>query len=385
MFTQTARAPESATAPARPRAALLESRLSNFRPAVQPRVRALAAEHVWIADLAISFPAVLFALAFPSKREAREAALRLVTSGAPLAAVAQSARVPLWLRNFLPQAFETPLLALPDSPDFRRRIANHLPKSWRTAPKWLENVAKATETADEEVALWFAREAPLKEERAKTFKRRPRNQHKRLVAFWAWHSRHADPSHTPNPTPWRSEMQWKAALSAALDWRDALFLPLHLGDDHLADTWLEDGIVDEYSFVALRSQADVKAEAEAMKHCVARYGADLADNYVRLWSVRRDGERVATLSLETVNGPLPQIRELAGPMNAAVPIEAWIATRRWLLSQDRPDLDVTRFQTKVARVDGRSWRRMWRPYWIAKQRIPSWLPLTPDTPAIYAL
>ncbi|MEZ5959182.1 MAG: hypothetical protein R3C30_01975 [Hyphomonadaceae bacterium] len=385
MFTQIARAPESATAPARPRAALLESRLSNFRAEVQPRVRALAAEHNWIADLAISFPAVLFALAFPRQRGASEEATRLVINGAPLAAVAQNAGVPLWLRNFPPEAFETPLLALPDSPDFRRRIANHLPKSWRAAPTWLDHVAKATETADEEIALWFARETPLKEKRTKTYKQRVQNQHRRLVALWAWHTRHADPALMPNPTPWRSEMQWKAAITAALDWRDALLLPLYLGDGHLADTWLEDGTVDGYSFAALRSQTDVRAEADAMKHCVARYGADLADNYVRLWSVRRDGERVATLSLEALNGPLPQIRELSGPMNAAVPIEMWIATRRWLMSQDKPDLDVTRFQTKIAQADPRVWRRMWRPYWVAKGRIPSWLPLKPDTTSLYLL
>jgi len=385
MFTEIVRAPPSAIAPARSNAALIESRLSKFRAAVQPRVRALAAEHKWVADLALSFPAVLFALAVPHRAESAATALRLVVSGAPLATVAQSAGVPLWLRSFPAEAFETAIAPLPDTPDFRRRIANHLPKNWRVAPDWLKHVAKAAETADDDIALWFARETPTKERRSKSYKRRRVQQHRRLVALWAWYSTHVDPADSYIALPWRSEMQWNAAKDAALQWLDALFLPLFVGGSGVADTWLEDGEVDGYTFTALRTGLELQAESAAMNHCVARYGQDLADNYVRVWSVRRDGERVATLSLRSEFGSLPQIRELAGPANAVVPIDMHIAARRWLYSQDTPNVDLKRFETKSGAMDSVFWRQLWRRYWLAKKRIPQWLPLQPSIGALYAL
>lgn len=385
MLTQFARAPVGATAPAHPRAALLEQRLSRFRAEVQPRVRALAAEHKWIADLAMSFPAVLFALARPRRAATTEATLPLVRSGAPLSVIAQSAGAPLWMRAFPPEAFATPIPALPDSASFRRRIANHLPPSWRDAPRWMEVVGEAFDTADEDTALWFAREAPLKEQRGKGYKRRLINQNRRLVALWAWHSTQIDPARAFITAPWRSEMKWKAARDAASQWLNKLHLPLYLGEGEIADTWLKDDEVDGYAFIALRTRGDVLAEAEAMSHCVAGYGQDLADNYTRLWSVRRNGERVATLALDTGMGPLPQIRELSGPSNAAAPLDMWIAARRWLYQQDGPDADVERFQTKLAAPDDAAWRRLWRPYWLAKRRIPPWMPLNPASSTLYNL
>lgn len=385
MLTQFARAPVSATAPARSNAALLEHRLSKFHAEVQPRVRPLAAEHLWIADLALSFPALLFALARPRHAATADAALRLVKSGAPLATVAQSAGVPLWMRAFPPEAFDTLIPALPDSPSFRRRIVNHLPSNWREAPKWMEIVGEAFDTADEDIALWFAREAPLKEKRAKSYKRRNVNQHRRLVALWAWCSMHVDPAQSFIATPWRSEMQWKAARDAASQWLSALYLPLYLGDRPIADTWLNDGEVDGYEFIALRTRNDVLQEAQAMSHCVAGYGQDLADNYTRLWSVRRNGERVATLALDAGASSLPQIRELSGPSNAQVSLAMLIAARRWLHSQDALDVDVKRFHAILAEPDGDAWRRLWRHYWLAKRRIPAWLPLKPATHVLYQL
>ncbi|MEZ5957795.1 MAG: PcfJ domain-containing protein [Hyphomonadaceae bacterium] len=385
MLTQFARAPESAPAPARPRAALIETRLSKFRAAVQPRVRALAAEHIWIADLALSFPAVLFALAFPRRDISADNALRFVTTGAPLAIVAQHAGVPAWMRAFEPEAFDTPIPALTDTPDFRRRVANHLPTHWRDAPKWMKNVSEALETADDEVALWFAREAPVVVKRRRTYRRRPEHQHQRLVALWAWYSTHNAETQGLVSNRWSAQMQWNAAEAAAFGWVDELSLPLYLGDGILADTWLEDGEVGGYRFVALRTTAEIQAEGRAMKHCVAGYGHDLADNHTRVWSVRRGGERVATLSVNAGPGSLPQIRELAGPLNAPVSTEMHLAARRWLHSQDSTETDPARFTTTVTKLNPVVWRRLWRPYWMAKKRIPSWLPLTPGVSALYDL
>src|SRR5262245_35436844 len=90
------------------RADLIDRRLGRFRPEIQPRVRRLAASHPWVADLAASFPALLFALAAPRARVDAAAALALVTRGAPLAAVAAVLGAPMWMRRFPPEAFASP-------------------------------------------------------------------------------------------------------------------------------------------------------------------------------------------------------------------------------------------------------------------------------------
>src|SRR5690606_8046433 len=103
----------------------VERSLACFRPEIQSRVRTLAARHPWLADLAISFPGLLFALAFPRRAASSEHALSLVLSGASLCTAAATAGVPMWLRRFPPEAFVKPIPELPDSRQFRLRVANH--------------------------------------------------------------------------------------------------------------------------------------------------------------------------------------------------------------------------------------------------------------------
>jgi hypothetical protein len=61
----------------------------------------------------------------------------------------------------------------------------------------------------------------------------------------------------------------------------------------------------------------------------------LAHNRSRLWSVRRNGERVATLRIACrYRDPLLNIVELKSAGNADVPRELWWAARQWLHMHD---------------------------------------------------
>ena len=125
------------SAHAETRAPRVEHQLKRFRPDVHPRVMAFARLHPWIADLAVSFPALIFAIAFPRRGVDARAALRLVVEGAPLSTIAPALSVASWLRAFPPEAFATPIPALPDTNFFRHRIANHFPRR-----EWLDDVAR---------------------------------------------------------------------------------------------------------------------------------------------------------------------------------------------------------------------------------------------------
>ncbi|MEA2928746.1 MAG: hypothetical protein QOG38_1174, partial [Hyphomicrobiales bacterium] len=36
-------------------------------------------------------------------------------------------------------------------------------------------------------------------------------------------------------------------------------------------------------------------------------------------------------------------------------------------------------------LDAAAWRSLWRPYWLAKRRLPRWLPLAPSRDALEVL
>jgi hypothetical protein len=128
---------------------LLERRFRRYCPQFQGAVRALAMRHSRVADLAVSFPALLFALAVPRPGLDPARAIERAIEGVSLAKVAAAADVPLWLRRLPPEALSRPIARLPDGEVFRRQIANHLPRSPKVAQIWLQAVADIADLAHE--------------------------------------------------------------------------------------------------------------------------------------------------------------------------------------------------------------------------------------------
>ncbi len=362
------------------RSALLERQLRRYHPHVQGRIRALAVRHTRLADLAASFPALLFALAVPGTGLDPARALARVIDGQSLPDAAAAARIPLWLRRLPPEALTRPITALPDGELFRRQIANHLPRSPKLAPIWLQSVATVAEVAHAQAAVWIARElvrAPPRTDPARL----------RLVSLWAWFS--SQPTtlgHTLIDRRWTPNMQIGSALAAAEAWHTMIVLHVSLGSQEIADMWLQPGHVDGYDFVPLNSTTDISDEADAMQNCLRSYGTNLAHNRSRLWSVKRCGQRIATLKVAVrFDDPLPGVAELRGIRNTAVPREVWWAARQWLHAHDLLRIDMAQRKWGAASLDRPTWRAIWRPYWLAKRQIPEWLPLAPSRRALNAL
>ena len=123
-----------------------------------------------------------------------------------------------------------------------------------------------------------------------------------------------------------------------------------------------------------------------MNNCVRTYADSIALGYSRLWSVRRNGARVATLEVERGGDiPFPVLRELRLAGKAEPPPPVWLAAQAWLNGQ-APAM----FRTPAAAwheqdLDTVMWRALWKPYWTAKRRVPSWLPLRASRAAFGAL
>jgi hypothetical protein len=378
VMTKTILCPEEAADAAKLRA---QRRLARYHKDFRGQVQALARRHPRLADLAASFPALLFALAAPRRGFQPEAVIARATEGAPLRTLAELAAVPLWLRKLPPEAFTRPLPALPDDDVFRREVANFLPHSLRIASPWMETVANAAEYGNEQIAIWIAREA------GQGGKPIPPNE-LRLVCLWAWYcGQPGTTGHALCATSWQPGMRFGSAREAAGKWQSRVELHLNLGDDPVDDMWLEPGSVAGYDFAPLRSAADILDEARAMANCLATFGYAVATGRVRLWSMSRGGERVATVQVGmNHNEPLLHIQQLRRAKNAKCSHEEWWAARQWLQTHDLPQAALRRVLKNDATTLRRSlWVALWRPYWLAKRRIPDWLPLARCEAALSAL
>jgi hypothetical protein len=328
----------------------------------------------------MSFPALLFALAVPRPGLDPARAIERAIEGVSLAKVAAAADVPLWLRRLPPEALSHPIARLPDDEVFRRQIANHLPRSRKVAPIWLQAVEEIANLAHEAIAVWIAGEI-ARENRGMKLNRL------RLVGLWAWFSGQADTlGRGMIQRPWTPDMRIGSALGAADDWLTNIGLRVNLGREPIADMWLRPARVAGYDFLPLTSIAEVTEEALAMRNCLCTYGDRLAHNHSRLWSVRKDGQRIATLSVALrYRDPLPSIVELKAAENAEAPLDVWWAARQWLHMHDLPQVDTKRRHWGSVPLDRATWISLWRPYWLAKRHIPEWLPLAPSRAALEAL
>jgi hypothetical protein len=363
----------TARVPATPVA--IERTLARFHQRDRPRLARLAARHPRLADLAATFPGLLFALAVPRRGFDPEHPIDLAIHGAPLKAVAAAARVPMWVRRLQPEAFNAYLGTLPDGEDFRRRISNCLPRSPKLAPIWLGAVRDAARWGHDELAVWTAREL-LRD------RKRVRLKRLRLLALYTWFSRPTNVTgYRLIRKAWQPAMRFATALEWAEEWRMSVALYLNIGEKPM-DAWLEPCVVNGLEFVPLCSGGDIEVEAREMRNCLNSYGYALAHNRQRLWSIRHDGVRVATLSVGRYRGPIIDVMQLKGPANVAVPKNIWVTVRRWIDQHDLMTIEPRTIEWDKAPLDRRTWTDLWRPYWLAKRHIPDWLPLAPSRHAL---
>jgi hypothetical protein len=362
------------------RASLPERRLSRYVARYQNDVRRIAARHERLADLAVTFPALLFALAVPRPRFDPEPVIRSAIGGASLKSLSAAAEAPLWLRRLGPEAFVRPLGPLPSGSSFRRQISNHMPQSRKLAPTWLEAIEDANSWGDEKIAAWVAREM-LRD--AKLVKK----GNLRFVCLWAWFStRSGTIGQSLVDKGWTSSMRFKTACKAASEWRTNIEMYCDLGDTVIADMWLLPGRVHDLDFTPITTATELREEAKAMKNCLRTYSSAIAGDYSRIWSIRREGRRIATLQIYRVdNDPYLHIGELKAVSNKSPSTEVYRAAHLWLRSQESEFKTLIVQKAEQARVERAAWIALWRPYWLAKRHLPAWLPITPSRNTLWAL
>ena len=362
------RAEAKARPEAPPLAPEIEEIVTRFPVGVRREVRRLVRDTPRLGELAIVFPGAVYALATKRGPAAERLKARsLVEQGAALKAVARALELPLWLKKLPPEAFVGPLGALPLSEQFARRISARMPQSPRESAFWLASVVFANDAAHEDFAIWLAEQSVFQETGL------PQRVFGVLAAY-AWFSGALlTRAHSLIVVPWRPEIAFDTAVCAAKSWLNRMRLVMQLQPGVITDAWLEAGTARGYAFEPLVEQRGLLDEAQAMQNCADQYAERLARDKCRLFSISRDGTRLATLEI----GPHPRetgvltVVQLKARHNMPASVDIWQAAHAWLGEQQGLKR-LPSLLTPERSLDAEVWRQLMHPYRVAKGGAP-WL------------
>lgn len=360
-------------------APLVEDLLGRYHTSVRPALRRLVSSPR-IADVARVFPAVAYTLATRrGTATQRRKTLALIEQGAEIKEVARMLGVPMWLRRLPPEAFDEEDVAYPRAELFSRRITNHLPADANESAMWLRSVIFGAKACNDFFAIWLAQQ--------NVFHSNADPEHLlAALSAYAWFST-ADSTraHSLIVVPWRPEMAFDTAVCAAKCWLNRLRLILQLRAGVLTDPWLQQGEAMGLSFTPLLDSDEILAEAHAMQNCADQYADRLARDKCRLFSVRRRGQRVATLEIgpHVREAGVLTVTQLKARQNMPAALDIWQASHAWLSQQ--PQLRRSPPMSVPERpLDAAQWKSIMQPYRLAQRGAP-WLPEAISAPAFASL
>jgi hypothetical protein len=330
------------------------SRFQGFHPTWRRRVARLAAQAGPIADLADSFPALLFALASGyGGSVGRKRARTHVETGHSLKAAAKALDLPFWLRRIPASAFTRPLPAIPGDMEFAVAVSSRLPPRSEDAAIWFDRILLALTLAGRDFAVWMAVSGRLAPSQAT-------DEDFQWLIAWAWYATRPETGGAKLlRTPWSATLTWKKATEEIAIWRKRIDLAAALGDG-IRDPWFEDGHALGFQFTGLRTVQHFIDESVTMENCLDQYARHLTLGRVRVFSVRKAGRSVANLELALrPDDTMPGIVQLRGPRNRRVSTHVWQAVHAWLGSQ--PFRALASEPADAARGEA-ALRVLWQPY-----------------------
>ena len=339
---------------------LIAAQLQRFGNRYRARLDACAALSPRIAQLSISFPVLFFALATRyGPIEHRRRAIYRAVDGFALADIAEALGLPLCFRHIPPEACLEALPCVHWSAAANKQFDPHVPRQPHLAAPWLVAVSGAARTCNEEFACWLSRQTRLFEGQS------PGTAALLPLALYAWHGQ--QPGLTPplrTSSPWSGQAGLRTAISRSATWLKSVKMEAALGSSDPIDPWLPASTYRGHSFVSLTTACALSEEAAAMHNCVDTYAWSIATNECRLFSVRRGGQRVATLEVrphKLFDSYAPV--QLKGPCNSDCVLELWHAASKWIARcgckpSDRPS-------TACALTADDRLHKMLAPYYLA--------------------
>jgi hypothetical protein len=343
-----------------------ETQIRRFPRGFRRRLRKLVRGSSRLGELLYTFPGLAFVLAVGGRSHAaRGQAIQLVKEGRPLSDAAIALDVPLWMRRLPPEAFSGPFGSVPGSEEFGRRIVNEIPSKPDEAAMWLRWVLLAAECCDENFALWLAGQKIYQADDSGKLPLLP------LAAF-AWFSRgEHGPGRGLMGRPWHANMRFGAAVEEMRTWLERIILDYCRDGGSRNGSWFKTRKACGYRVTPLLSADELRDEGDKMNNCVATYVPKVASGACLIYSIRRGGQRVATMEIAPRQGA-PAIVQLlaAGNMNAGE--DVWRAANGWLSKQGEYPMVAHGAMAQMPVIPNR-WEAIWRPYWEARPSFKAYL------------
>jgi hypothetical protein len=264
------------------------------------------------------------------KNEAR----RLVDRGARLREVAAAMGIPMALRCIKPGvAYLVRHLWSTKQLELLRFIPETTPRQgiWLRAIKWAEEkrnsyefIAWAAKHVPEIPGRWNEVEATLSD-----------------IADWARQR------NVFGARPFVASMSLNTVTALSAEWHENVTTNESSGPDSVFPApWHPATKIGDYEIVPIEDSASLSREGAAMHHCVGTYNDDVLNGALCIYSIRRDGERIATLALRR-HGNLQKtlrtgrcvdgetyVSQIRGRCNAAPPQSVITMVRRWLKQEN---------------------------------------------------
>jgi hypothetical protein len=258
-------------------------------------------------------------------------AIKLVVAGARLRDVARAMGIPMALRHIKPGVAHLATEILCRHPELLRAMPDTVPSS----RIWLCVVRGAYDWVSAEFAEWAARQAP----------HIPGSLNHvggvlGDIADWVRTGMPPDPLlGSPMQAgrqfvvrPFTPSMSLKTAMRLSADWHEAVANNLDGPNSAFPDPWYPAAKVGDYEILPIDDAASLYREGTAMHHCVGTYSDQVQRGDLYVYSIRRNGERIATLALGRHNG-WTYVEQIRGPCNTDPPKPTVATVQCWLRAQ----------------------------------------------------
>jgi hypothetical protein len=260
-------------------------------------------------------------------------AIKLVVAGARLRDVAGAMGIPMALRHIRPGVAHLATEVLCRHPELLRAMPDTVPSSriWLRVVPWAHNRVSA------EFAEWAARQVPQIPGRLNDVGGVLGD-----IADWVRAGMPPDPLLGERPLsragsefivrPFTPSMSLKTAMTLSADWHEAVANNLDGPNSAFPAPWYPAARLGNYEILPMEDAASLYREGTVMHHCVGTYGDQVRCGDLYIYSIRRNGERVATLALGRCDGRT-YVEQFRGPCNTEPPKATVATVQRWLRAQ----------------------------------------------------
>ena len=127
-------------------------------------------------------------------------------------------------------------------------------------------------------------------------------------------------------------MSLRTVTRLSAEWHEAVASNLTGPQHTFPAPWFPAATINGVEIIPIDNSADLYREGASMHHCIGTYADEVRGGRYYVYSIRRDGERLATAGL-LLDGARAILAELRGPCNTPAPKQITAIVERWLRTQ----------------------------------------------------